>query len=77
EYIVAEALELKKELKLSEVQELLDSNNTYPIIKKLIEKGVCYVWETLKEKYKPKIETYIQLHANYRNEEKLEALLNN
>jgi primosomal protein N' (replication factor Y) len=77
EYIVAEALELRKELKLSEVQEILDSNNTYPIIKKLIEKGVCYVWETLKEKYKPKTETYIQLHPDYRNEEKLEALLNN
>ncbi|MBX9733271.1 MAG: primosomal protein N', partial [Chitinophagaceae bacterium] len=43
----------------------------------LIEKGVCYVWETLKEKYKPKTETYIQLHPDYRNEEKLEALLNN
>jgi primosomal protein N' (replication factor Y) (superfamily II helicase) len=77
EYLIAEALELRKELKLSEVQQLLDSNNTYPIVKKLIEKGVCYVWETLKEKYKAKTETYIQLHSDYKAEEKLEALLNN
>ncbi len=76
EYIVAEALELKKELRLSEVQELLDVTHVYPIIKKLIEKEVCYVWEELKEKYKEKKQTYISLHPQYKDEEKLAALLN-
>ena len=61
EYIVAEALNIKKELKLSEVQQLLDSSQVYPVIKKLIEKNVCHVWEELKEKYKEKNETYIIL----------------
>jgi primosomal protein N' (replication factor Y) len=77
EYIVAEALEIKKELRISEVQQLLDLVNIYPVIKKLVEKGVCFIWEELKEKYKQKIETYIQLHPSYNNEEQLEALLNN
>lgn len=77
EYIVAQALEIKKELRLSEVQQLLDANHVYPIIKKLIEKKVCFVWEELKEKYKPKTETFITLHANYLNEDKLADLLNN
>ncbi len=77
EYIVAEALEIKKELRLSEVQQLLDVNNIYPVIKKLIEKSVCFIWEELKEKYKQKIETYISLHPTYNNEEQLESLLNN
>lgn len=76
EYIVAEALELKKELRLSEVQELLDVTHVYPIIKKLIDKEVCYVWEELKEKYKEKKQTYISLHPNYKQEEKLADLLN-
>ena len=76
EYIVAEALELKKELRLSEVQELLDVTHVYPIIKKLIEKEVCYVWEELKEKYKEKKQTYISLHPHYKDEEKLAELLN-
>ena len=40
EYVVAQALEIKKELKMSEVQQLLDSNNVTPIIKKLIEKNL-------------------------------------
>lgn len=77
EFIVAEALEIKGELKISEVQQLLDTHNTYPIVKKLVEKGVCYVWEELKEKYKQKTETYILLHPKYAKEEQLEQLLNN
>ena len=77
EYIVAEALEIKKELRLSEVQQLLDVTQVYPVIKKLIEKGVCHVWEELIDKYKQKIETYITLQATYHNEAKLADLLNN
>lgn len=77
EYIVAEALELKKELRLSEVQQILDSSHVYPIIKKLIDKELCYVWEELVEKYQEKKQTYIRLQPNYQTEEKLAELLNN
>jgi len=70
-------LELKKELHLIEVQQILDVMNVYPIVKKLIEKGICYVWEELKNKYKAKTETFITLNPIYRDEEKLADLLNN
>jgi primosomal protein N' (replication factor Y) len=76
EYLVAEALLLKKELKLSEVQQILDAAHVYPIIKGLIEKKVCMVWEALKDTYKQKLETYIHLQPEYHNEENLEKLLN-
>lgn len=76
EYIVAEALLIKKELRLTEVQQLLDVSSVYPIIKRLIDKEVCFIWEELKEKYKEKKDTYIMLHPQYHNEEKLSALLN-
>lgn len=77
EYIVAQALEIKKELKMSEVQQLLDSSNVYPVIKKLIDKKVCYVWEELREKFKLKTETYILLNPTYNNDDALSDLLNN
>lgn len=77
EFIVAEALEIKKELKLSQVQQILDANHVYPIIKKIIEKKICYVWEELTEKFKPKKQTYLLLHPQYNNEETLANLLNN
>lgn len=77
EYMVAEALEIKKELRISEVQKLLDVTHVYPVIKKLIEKEVCYVWEELKEKYAEKKQVFIELAASYRNEDALSDLLNN
>jgi primosomal protein N' len=77
EFVVAEALLIKKELKLSEVQQLLDSRVVYPVIKRLIEKKVCVVWEALKETYTAKTESYIVLEAAYHEEDKLADLLNN
>jgi len=77
EFVVAEALLIKKELKLTDVQQLLDSSHVYPVIKRLIEKKVCFVWESLKESYSPKKENYVVLNPEYDNEEKLGELLNN
>ena len=77
EYLVAEALLIKKELKLPEVQQILDVNHVYPLIKKLIEKKVCFVWEAFNEKYRPKKENYVTLNPEYNTEEKLNDLLNN
>ncbi len=76
EYLIAEALEIKKELKLGEVQKILDSSLVYPVIKKLIDKRICTVWEALNEKYKEKTESYVLLQPKYRNESELELLLN-
>lgn len=77
EFIVAEALLLKKELNLGEVQQILDSSHVYPVINRLINKKVCFVWESLKQTYSPKKETYVLLNPEYDNEEKLSDLLNN
>lgn len=76
EFLLAEALLIKKELRLSEAQELLGGHSVYPVVKRLIDKSVCFVWESMKESYKPKKETYILLHSNYAKEEKLAQLLN-
>jgi primosomal protein N' (replication factor Y) (superfamily II helicase) len=77
EYLVAEALLVKKELSITEAQQLLDNPHAYPVIKKLIEKKLCFVWEALKQTYSPKKETYIRLNPVYDNEETLADLLNN
>ncbi len=77
EYIVGEALLIKKELSLSEVQQVLDSSHAYLVINRLINKKVCFVWEALKQTYSPKKETYVLLNPEYDNEEKLSELLNN
>lgn len=77
EYLVAEALLIKKQLNLNEVQQILDITHVYPVIKKLIEKKVCTVWEALSERYKSKKENYVVLNPQYNSDEALSELLNN
>jgi primosomal protein N' (replication factor Y) len=76
EYILSEALQIKKELSLAEVQKLLDKKSVYPIVNKLIQKGVCFIQENLTDKYKVKEETFIQLTPAYQSEIKIAQLLN-
>jgi primosomal protein N' (replication factor Y) len=77
EFLVAEGLLLKKELRLEEVQGILDAAHVYPVVKRLIEKHVCLAWESLKERYVPRRENFVRLHPEYEAEEKLAGLLNN
>jgi len=77
EYLLAEALELRKSLKIAEIQELLDITNVYRVIRQLIDKDYAFIWEEMKEKYQPKQVAYILLHPTYRTESSLEKLLNN
>jgi primosomal protein N' (replication factor Y) len=74
EYLVAEALLIKKELKLTEVQQVLDSSHVYPVINRLIQKKVCFVWEALKQTYAPKKENYVLLNPEFNSDEKLSEL---
>ena len=47
EYLIAEALQIKSQLSITEVQQILDITHVYPVIKNLIDKNVCIVWEAL------------------------------
>lgn len=76
EYIVAEALLIKKQLTMNEVQLLLDNAHVYPVIKRLVEQEVCNVVENLAEKYSYRKENFVVLHSAFREEVALEALLN-
>lgn len=75
EYLIAEALLLKKELNLSEIQSVTNTLHAYPIVKRLIEKGVCTVYESLRDRYKPKSENYIILNPQFENDESLNTLI--
>ena len=77
EFLVAEALQLHRELKLSEVQQILDSSHVYPVINRLIHKKICFVWEALRQTYAPRKESYVLLDPRYAGEEALGDLLNN
>jgi primosomal protein N' (replication factor Y) len=74
EYLIVEALELQNSLSLSDVENIVEQKKIYPLIKTLIEKRVVLMEEELNEKYSPKFETYVVLHADFQKEEALKAL---
>ncbi len=74
EYLVAEALHIRKELRIGEVQLILDKSDVYSVIKKLIELKVCLVYEELREAYREKKENYILLNPVYENDDQLAPL---
>jgi len=76
EFLVAEGLLVRKQLRLDEVQSILDSTQVYPVVKRLIDKRVCFAMETLTERYVPKRRSFVRLHPDYASEERLESLLN-
>ncbi|MEO8771844.1 MAG: primosomal protein N' [Ferruginibacter sp.] len=76
EFLVAEALLIKKQLQLTEVQQVLDATHVYPVIKRLIEKNVCFIWEKLNERYKIKKESYVILNPQFDNDESMSTILN-
>lgn len=74
EYLIIDALELRSVLDLSEIGEILDRKTVYPIVKRLIDKGVVVAEEELKESYRPKKEKYVELAKEYQDEDRIESL---
>jgi primosomal protein N' (replication factor Y) len=75
EYLLAEALLIKKELKITEVQQVANIIHVYPLIKRLIEKKVCFIWESLTDKYREKKENFVLLNPEFSSDEKLSKLM--
>jgi len=74
EFLIKDALELRSVLSLGEIGEILDRKTVYPIVKRLIDKGVVVAEEELKESYRPKKEKYVELAEEYQNEDRIESL---
>ncbi len=76
EYLVVDALDIQKKLTLTEVENIIEQKKVIPVIKGLIEKNIVLVEEELKERYKPKKETFLQLSEEYHDENKMQELFN-
>lgn len=74
EYLIIDALEIRQVLSISDVSEILDQKTVYPVIKNMIEKGIVLIQEELKEKYKPKLESFVKLTQQSDNEDSLKTV---
>lgn len=74
ELILAQVLSAKKKLLWLEIQKLLQKKSIYTEVKSLVSHGVALYYEELQQKYKPKIEAFIELHAFYKEKQHLKIL---
>lgn len=75
EYLVFEALQQQNSLRVQDVMAVLNKKNIFPIIQKLLNKGLLSLNEEMQEEYKPKLIRYIRLHKKYSTTESLMELI--
>jgi primosomal protein N' (replication factor Y) (superfamily II helicase) len=61
-------------LDYSQISQLLGVKNVYHLLKSLVNKEAIILFEEVKEKYKPKKEKRIRLHADYTSHKSLEKV---
>jgi len=74
EYVVVEALEIQKELLISDINKILGQKNVFSILRSLFDKKAIFIFEEINQKYKPKTIVLITLNDVYKNAESLKQL---
>ena len=75
EYLILEALEQVKELKVKDVEGIAGIKTVYPIIKSMMDKRLIVAEEELREIFKQKTVAMVKLSADYTGQEALHQLL--
>ncbi|MEI8204235.1 MAG: primosomal protein N' [Bacteroidota bacterium] len=74
EAALVEALMHQQIIPIAQVAGIVEQKKIIPLIKTLVEKQIIFLHENIEEKYKPLIESYIQLNSAYQNEKTLQIL---
>jgi primosomal protein N' (replication factor Y) len=75
EYLVLEALEHRSALQVKDVMDILDRKTVLPLLRAMLDRDLIILKEEVYSTYKPKLEKYMYLHPDYRNEDRLKELL--
>lgn len=71
---VADALEMRKELSISDVRGMVGTRHLTTVLNELLEKEVVIISDELETSYKPRREKIIHLASEYNKEERFHAL---
>jgi primosomal protein N' (replication factor Y) len=69
EYLLLEALKMQKMVNIKTLQNLLEKNNIFGLVNSLLKRRIVRSLQEIKEKYKAKTETYIQLSEKWESDE--------
>ncbi len=66
EYLIAEALLIQQEIIVEDARKILNKKTIFPVIQRLLNKGVLFLREDLQEKFKPRKVSAIRLAEPFR-----------
>lgn len=76
-FLVLDALDVAGELRISDIVKILGQKTVFPLIRSLFERGFILISEEIKERYKPKVKTFLTLASSFSDSEGLRLLLEN
>ena len=74
EYLIVEALEKRSEMRVDDIQELLDKKTVLPILYQLVRKNIINLKQALVHQYQPKMIRVVHLNDIYEDKKALDAL---
>jgi primosomal protein N' (replication factor Y) len=76
EHQVLDALHTGTNLSFENIAEILKIKTIQPIINRLLSKNAVLVYEDIKDKYKPKLKSYLKLQEKFQDEKAIHEILN-
>jgi primosomal protein N' (replication factor Y) (superfamily II helicase) len=74
EHLVVDALQMQKELRIQEIQSIVNTPSILPLLHRLIEKSIIIAKEEAIEQYKPRLVKYVSIQAQYNSDAGLKQL---
>lgn len=68
EYLITEALQIQQEITVEDARKILNKKTVFPVIQRLLTKGVLFLREDLQEKFKARKLTAVRLAQPYRSQ---------
>ena len=75
EFLIYQAIQQSSSLHVNDIISIVNKKNILPVIQKMIGKNILSLSEEVSESYKPKLVRYVRLHAEFKNNENLQELL--
>lgn len=68
EYLAAEALLIQQEITVEDARKILNKKTVFPVVQRLLNKGVLFLREDLQEKFKPRKVVAVRLAEPFRSQ---------
>lgn len=75
EYLVVEGIRKQRQISLVDIQKMMSRSSAMKVVNTLLEKNVIVIDRQVKEKYTPKLKTYLDIDEKYQNQEEFKRLI--